>query len=487
MPLRRVLSRLSVLALLGLSGCGYVHFGRMPAPPEPVVMGDDKLLKENANLRTEKKLLQQELALTRAQGDALRMAIENRTSDGDTSKRLTEKLTQTTRELASLRSEYAKLQQDRAAAPASAAEIADLKSKLSATEDRLAGALKNYTQLQGEVAQLRTDLDKSRKDNVALTEQVKVITAKNEEVQAALATLNADLLTQKESRTRAEQDAATLRTQLDTANSKLSVLQQTRTAAAAEAKSLAPADSAAPATAADADTRAQLDVLRKKVWALEAERNDLQQQLAAIETAGKAPGIAELKARAEKDNQLKTALESAKMLRDENDQLKAAATEAAKQKSELEANLAQARAALPLAAQAGTLRDQLNAAQAQAAALADENSKLKARLAGASGGTSREGGGGTPVISIPSSSGGVTATLVTSVSAPSGARPAAGITRSTPSGTLRFHNVTAGDTLSKISQLYYGTPSRWAEILVANRDILGEDNNLVIGRTLRIP
>ncbi len=32
-----------------------------------------------------------------------------------------------------------------------------------------------------------------------------------------------------------------------------------------------------------------------------------------------------------------------------------------------------------------------------------------------------------------------------------------------------------------------GTPTRWNDILVANRDILGEDNNLVIGRTLRIP
>src|SRR5471032_1270778 len=115
MPSRRALPRLAVLALLALSGCGYVHLGRLPETPPAEVMGDEKLLKENSDLRTEKKMLTQELALTRAQGDALRMAIENRTSDGDTSKRLTEKLNQTTRELATLRADYTKLQMERAA------------------------------------------------------------------------------------------------------------------------------------------------------------------------------------------------------------------------------------------------------------------------------------------------------------------------------------------------------------------------------------
>ena len=51
----------------------------------------------------------------------------------------------------------------------------------------------------------------------------------------------------------------------------------------------------------------------------------------------------------------------------------------------------------------------------------------------------------------------------------------------------RYHIVTGGDTLAKISSQYYGTTARWADILAANRDILGENNNLVVGRTLRIP
>jgi nucleoid-associated protein YgaU len=41
--------------------------------------------------------------------------------------------------------------------------------------------------------------------------------------------------------------------------------------------------------------------------------------------------------------------------------------------------------------------------------------------------------------------------------------------------------------LAKISSQFYGTPARWGDILAANRDVLGENNNLVVGRTLRIP
>ena len=59
--------------LLLLSGCGYVHFGPLPEAPSatPTGRGDDQLRQENTDLRLEKKMLQQELALSRAQGDAL--------------------------------------------------------------------------------------------------------------------------------------------------------------------------------------------------------------------------------------------------------------------------------------------------------------------------------------------------------------------------------------------------------------------------------
>ena len=99
---------------------------------------------------------------------------------------------------------------------------------------------------------------------------------------------------------------------------------------------------------------------------------------------------------------------------------------------------------------------------------------MKSRLAGAPGSTA-------PVTARTPS--GVNATLVTIV--PGSQRPAAARTTAPEQG--RFHVVTGGDTLSKISTHYYGTPSRWGDILAANRDVLGENNNLVVGRTLRIP
>ena len=451
MRLRVEISGPIVFALLAFSGCSYVHFGRLPVSPAPV-MGDEKLTKENGELRIEKKLLQQELALTRSQGDALRTVIENRTADGDTAKRLTEKLNETTRELATLRASYAKLQVESAQAPANAAAIATLQSKLGASEEKLADSLHNYTQLQEDIGHLRTQVDQTRTENLALTEKVKVVTAQNEQAQAALAQLNTDLLAQKEQRTRVEQDAATLRTQLESANTRISTLAQQRSASAAEARSLTTTD------ADPSNLRTQLDELRKKVWSLESERAALQQQLAASEAAAKNPSLADTKARAETEAKLAAALDSAKMLRDENSQLKASAA--------------------PLTAQALSLRDQLRQTEARVSALSDENSMLKARLSVV--GTTSTPAAVTSTIPVPSS--GVTATFVTNTPGQNNLD----ITRRS-GAALRFHTVAAGDTLSKISNTYYGTPSRWSDILVANRDILGESNNLVIGRTLRIP
>ena len=57
----------------------------------------------------------------------------------------------------------------------------------------------------------------------------------------------------------------------------------------------------------------------------------------------------------------------------------------------------------------------------------------------------------------------------------------------TPAAEPRTHTITYGDTLTKISQKYYGTPKRWNEILAANRDVLRDDKNLVVGRKLVIP
>ncbi len=488
---RRFTSFLAPLALLVLSGCGYVHVGKLPVPVT-TVLGDDKLLKENSDLRTEKKILQQELALTRAQGEALRSAIENRAADGDTSRRLTDKLNETSRDLAALRASYAQLQTQRATAASGAnagtTEAAELRSKLAGTEEKLAASLRNYTQLQEEITGLRTEVAKTRTENFALTEQVKVVTAKNAEVQLALAQLNFELLVQKETRTRAEQDALTLRTQLDSTNGRLSALAQQRTAPAAEARALAPAD------VDSTPLRIQLESLRQKVTALEAERATLQQQLAA-----KTPSLADTKALADTQAQLIAALNGAKMVRDENEVLKTASAELTKTKTELENELAKAKTSAPVSAPTQTLRDQLAQVQAQASALSEENAQLKTRLSSTVAPAAAPGGAPRTLVTTTSGAPAVPSPVTTQTPRPAGSpvtatfvvappnAPATAITRTPGSANPRYHTVTGGDTLSKISAQYYGTPGRWAEILVANRDVLGEDNNLVVGRQLRIP
>jgi nucleoid-associated protein YgaU len=441
----------------------------MPTPVTTVV-GDDKLLKDNADLRLEKKMLQQELALTRSQGDALRMALQNRAADGATTSNLIERLNQTTRELSALRTSYAQMQTERNQAVATATSTAELKAKLGAAEEQIASTMRNYTELQGEVSRLRGEIDRTRAENVALSERVKVITAQNEEAQTALTQLNSDLLAQKGARLRAEQDAETLRTELKAVAPNTSLLAQQRTGAAAESRSLA-----AEYAAETAALKQQIDTLRAKVDTLSTEREKLTQQVAASEkTPRVAPAdLANLEAK------LSSALESSTQLRSEN--------------AELKNQLTQLKQGAAGAAGGQSLRDQLQDVQSQVALLSEENARLKSRLTGgATAGpmpTLPASGGGAPavvappnvVIIKPSS---VNATLVTSVAGTARSAPAGAPAAST--GT-RFHVVEGGDTLAKISVQFYGTPARWMDILAANRDVLGESNNLVVGRTLRIP
>jgi tetratricopeptide (TPR) repeat protein len=67
-------------------------------------------------------------------------------------------------------------------------------------------------------------------------------------------------------------------------------------------------------------------------------------------------------------------------------------------------------------------------------------------------------------------------------------RPPGTATPNQPAVGGRRHTVQHGDTLSVISQRYYGTKSRWREIYNANRDLLKTENDtLVLGMELKIP
>ncbi len=200
---------LALLPLFALSGCGYVHFGKVATTPA----GDGTMDVAYSNLTTQHKILQQELLLARKEGDALRTALEAR-GDSAASAQLTTRLNETARELATLRANYAKLTAAKSSDATATAGDPELATKLSATEEKLAATLRNFTQLQEENARLRTEVDQTRAENTTLTAQVKTITAENQQAQSALAQLNSELLAQKEARARAEQQTEAARAQL---------------------------------------------------------------------------------------------------------------------------------------------------------------------------------------------------------------------------------------------------------------------------------
>src|SRR5688572_19028729 len=108
-------------ALLLLPGCGYIHFGRLPAGA--TATGDATMAEAYSALSTEHKILKQELALARREGDALRATLD-RAGSTTAAPGLVAQLNETTRELASLRASHAKLQAERTgtAGPATALE-----------------------------------------------------------------------------------------------------------------------------------------------------------------------------------------------------------------------------------------------------------------------------------------------------------------------------------------------------------------------------
>lgn len=204
----------AIVVPLALAGCGYVHFGRMPTPVAG--QGDAAMAAAYTNLATEHKILKQELALARKEGDALRSALDRSggRSAGVSAAEVSARLSDTTRELAALRASYAKLQGERTGAaadgnPAAAAAKTEL-------EEKLAVSLRNFTELQEENARLRSEVTRTRADNESLTEKLKAAAIQAERTQATLAQLNMDLIAQKEARVRAEQTAESVRAQLGT-------------------------------------------------------------------------------------------------------------------------------------------------------------------------------------------------------------------------------------------------------------------------------
>ena len=53
--------------------------------------------------------------------------------------------------------------------------------------------------------------------------------------------------------------------------------------------------------------------------------------------------------------------------------------------------------------------------------------------------------------------------------------------------SARLYKVKAGDTLSKISKEFYGSPNQYMKIFEANKDQLTNPDNIKVGQELKIP
>ena len=60
-------------------------------------------------------------------------------------------------------------------------------------------------------------------------------------------------------------------------------------------------------------------------------------------------------------------------------------------------------------------------------------------------------------------------------------------TAPSPAGGERFYVVAKGDSLSKISKMFYGDANQWKRIFDANRDVIRNADLIQPGWKLRIP
>jgi len=200
---------------------------------------------------------------------------------------------------------------------------------------------------------------------------------------------------------------------------------------------------------------------------------------------------------ADAQDKLSTSLRSYSLLQDQVSQLKADADKSALEKSALATELDAAnttisglRAQAAEATQVDALRGQLRQTQDALAALASENAQLRTRLALA--GPSPSGASASPT--RPGSADRLAPVDLTPMPlpAPAAAKPVAGAPDESAkpaakSAEPRIHVVVEGDSLTKISKQYYGTANRYEEILAANRDVIRNENILIVGTKLKIP
>lgn len=413
---------------------------------------NDRLEKdlENARKGTAAALAAQSQAVTAAQPDAYKMEIGTLQSQVKALEtQIEEERNSSAKEVSTLAAQLARTREtNKSLTEANRALLGARQSEAPAVNPQ------EFEQLQARVRDLNVVGDELRRQNEKLTNDSQnllgELTGEKSALQERLEAVGAQLV-------RAQQEVNTLQKQNAEAAAQVAASQQAAERAKADLIALqGRTTDAEKASESHSATVAELTQANAK---LELEREDMQRLVESYRT-----DISRLTQSVRSAEQQRAAAE-----RGAQQNIDAVTAQLAQLRRDLEnTRTAQARQA-----EAGALQDRDRVAVITQ--LRTENSALAARLNQAQGTLDQIASAarlGTPAATI--ASGGL-APVRPVVAAPLGA----------PEN--RFHTVTEGDSLSRISMRYYGTPNRWQEIYNANRDVLQGSSVLRVGMQLRIP
>lgn len=404
---------------------------KLNATVAELTAANDRLEKdlENAKKSTEAALAAQAQAVTAARPDAYQMEISTLQSQvKDLESQIEEERNRSAKEVSTLAAQLTRTRETNKSL--TEANRALLSAKLPETD---AVDKAELAQLQAKVRELTAAGDVLRQQNEKLTDDSQSLLG---ELAGDKASLQKQLETAGLQLGKAQQDAEQVRAELAAVQSR-----------AAEAEKATDSHSATVAELTQANAK------------LEQEREDMRRLVESYRA-----DIARLTQNVRSAEQQRTAAE-----RGAQQNIDAVTAQLAQLRRDLEGvRTAQARQAEASATQD---RDRVGVINQ----LRTENGALAARLSQAQGTLDQIASAarlGTPAATIASGGLAPVRPVVTApVSAPE----------------IRFHTVTEGDSLSRISMRYYGTPNRWQEIYNANRDVLQGSSVLRVGMQLRIP
>ena len=418
-----------------------------------------------------------------------------------------------------LRGQVAELQAQLAAKPAAPAyadlsgKVAELESVLTESSRKLAAADAAQAQLQSQLAgaqgkrddstQLRRERDELSGRVTSLAGEVAQLRSDRERMQKMLADAGKQLRDGTADATRIkdlEAQAAAAGSQAETANAQIA---QFKTALAAKpagpsypdlsdkvnvlenqiAVLTTEAGRAKQEAAVKGGSIPAYPDLSGRVHELETTLTDTKRQLAAVQTTSAPVAAADpsdlQKKLADTEDRLATSLRGYAALERERDTLAASASKSADSVNAENAALAARLAAVEsrvAAAQAEATRatETLNALQRSSAQATNDLAATRA--------LAQQLQGSNTVLASENYQ--LKTMLARSVGTPASVTPSVA---ASPVPATRTHVIASGDSLSRISQRYYGNASRWPDIYNANRDKIGADGVLRVGAELRIP